>query len=109
MSICDSEENRKKLAWLVPGYILLAWFFCVLFQPLGIRSPNSRYHPRLTKYGEQVIYLNSDEHHAHYCRNNGSIITLEEGKRSAVVIRLGRIQHHTEPFYCNLKETKGER
>jgi hypothetical protein len=27
MSICDSEENRKKLAWLVPGYILLAWFF----------------------------------------------------------------------------------
>jgi len=108
MSICDSEENRKKLAWLVPGYILLAWFFCVLFQPLGIRSPNSRYHPRLTKYGEQVIYLNSDEHHAHYCRNNGSIITLEEGKRSAVVIRLGRIQHHTEPFYCNLKVTKGE-
>ena len=32
MSICESEENRKKLAWLVPGYILLAWFFCVLFQ-----------------------------------------------------------------------------
>ena len=31
MSICESEENRKKLAWLVPGYILLAWFFCVLF------------------------------------------------------------------------------
>merc|ERR1711997_192036 len=74
MSICDSEENRKKLAWLVPGYILLAWFFCVLFQPLGIRSPNSRYHPRLTKYGEQIIYLTSDDSNAQHCRNNGSII-----------------------------------
>ena len=39
MSVCDSEENRRKLAWLVPGYILLAWFFCVLFQPLSIHSP----------------------------------------------------------------------
>jgi len=108
MSICDSEENRKKLAWLVPGYILLAWFFCVLFQPLGIRSPSSRYHPRLTKYGEQVIYLTSDDLHAHHCRNNGSIISLEEGKRSAVVIRLGRIQHHMDPFLCTLQIRKGE-
>merc|ERR1712227_594440 len=38
MRICDSEENRRKLAWLVPGYILLAWFFCVVFQPLGLTS-----------------------------------------------------------------------
>ena len=38
MRICDSEENRRKLAWLVPGYILLAWFFCVVFQPLGLSS-----------------------------------------------------------------------
>ena len=38
MRICDSEENRRKLAWLVPGYILLAWFFCVVFQPLGLNS-----------------------------------------------------------------------
>lgn len=108
MSICDSEENRKKLAWLVPGYILLAWFFCVLFQPLGIRSPNSRYHPRMTKYGEQIIYLNSDDKHSHYCRNNGTVLTLEAGQHSSVVIRLGRIQHHTEPFYCNLKVSKGK-
>ena len=109
MSICDSEENRKKLAWLVPGYILLAWFFCVLFQPLGIRSPNSRYHPRLTKYGEQIIYLTSDEVNTQYCRNNGSVITLEMGQRSAVVIRLGRIQHHMEPFLCSLRIKKGHR
>ena len=109
MSICDSEENRKKLAWLVPGYILLAWFFCVLFQPLGIRSPNSRYHPRLTKYGEQIIYLTSDDVNTQYCRNNGSVITLEMGQRSAVVIRLGRIQHHMEPFLCSLRIKKGNR
>ena len=38
MRICDREENRRKLAWLVPGYILLAWFFCVVFQPLGLSS-----------------------------------------------------------------------
>jgi len=107
MSICDSEENRKKLAWLVPGYILLAWFFCVLFQPLGIRSPNSRYHPRLTKYGEQIIYLTSDDANTQHCRNNGSVITLEMGQRSAVVIRLGRIQHHMEPFLCSLRIKKG--
>ena len=35
MRFCDSEENRRKLAWLVPGYILLAWFFCVVFQVSG--------------------------------------------------------------------------
>lgn len=108
MSVCDSEENRKKLAWLVPGYILLAWFFCVLFQPLGIRSPSNRYHPRLNKYGEQVIYLTSADE-AHHCRNNGSIITLEEGQRSAVVIRLGRVQHHLRPFVCTLQIQKGKR
>ena len=38
MTVCESEENRRKLAWLVPGYILLAWFFCVVFQPLGFTS-----------------------------------------------------------------------
>ena len=38
MRICDSEENRRKLAWLVPGYILLAWFFCVVFQPLSLNN-----------------------------------------------------------------------
>ncbi len=38
MLVCESEENRRKLAWLVPGYILLAWFFCVVFQPLGFTN-----------------------------------------------------------------------
>lgn len=72
MSICESEENRKKLAWLVPGYILLAWFFCVLFQPLSIRSPSSsssssgllRRHgllsPSPLDAHYKVIYLNPD-------------------------------------------------
>jgi len=108
MSICDSEENRKKLAWLVPGYILLAWFFCVLFQPLGIHSPSSRYHPRLTKYGEQVIYLAQDESNPRHCQNNGSIITLEEGQTSAVVLRLGRVHPNRDPFICRLKVRKGQ-
>ena len=108
MSICDSEENRKKLAWLVPGYILLAWFFCVLFQPLGIHQ-NSRYHPRLTKYGEQVIYLAQDEADPRHCQNNGSIITLEEGQTSAVVLRLGRVHHNRDPFVCRLKVRRGHR
>ena len=109
MSICDSEENRKKLAWLVPGYILLAWFFCVLFQPLGIHSPSSRYHPRLTKYGEQVIYLAQDESNPRHCQNNGSIITLEEGQTSAVVLRLGRVHPNRDPFICRLKVRNGQR
>ena len=39
MRICDSEENRRKLAWLVPGYILLAWFFCVVFQVVSHIHP----------------------------------------------------------------------
>ena len=41
MRICDSEENRRKLAWLVPGYILLAWFFCVVFQVFSTASIHS--------------------------------------------------------------------
>ncbi len=42
MLLCESEENRRKLAWLVPGYILLAWFFCVVFQPLGLTTVPGR-------------------------------------------------------------------
>ena len=42
MLVCESEENRRKLAWLVPGYILLAWFFCVVFQPLGLTTVPGR-------------------------------------------------------------------
>ena len=41
MRLCDSEENRRKLAWLVPGYILLAWFFCVVFQVFSTASIHS--------------------------------------------------------------------
>ena len=43
MRLCDSEENRRKLAWLVPGYILLAWFFCVVFQVDGYPVPNVKW------------------------------------------------------------------
>ena len=42
MTVCESEENRRKAAWLVPGYILLAWFLCVVFQPLGFTNVPGR-------------------------------------------------------------------
>ena len=59
MSVCDSEENRRKLAWLVPGYILLAWFFCVLFQPLSIHSPalRSRYRTYDKNYEVRLFFF----------------------------------------------------
>ena len=116
MSICDSEENRKKLAWLVPGYILLAWFFCVLFQPLGIHTPPSgssrsiHHAPHDTNY--DVIYLDADSS-AQLC-NNG-ILTLEEGSKSAIIIRLGRRQRihlsyaNFATFNCSLQVRAGER
>ena len=63
----------------------------------------------LLQYGEQIIYLTSDDSNAQHCRNNGSVITLEMGQRSAVVIRLGRIQHHMDPFLCTLQIKKGKR
>ena len=108
MSICDSEENRKKLAWLVPGYILLAWFFCVLFQPLGIHTPpgssRSTFHTHDSNY--DVVYLDSDTS-GHLC-NNG-VLTLEEGSKSAVIIRLGRHHYNYLPFNCSLQVRAGER
>ena len=114
MSICDSEENRKKLAWLVPGYILLAWFFCVLFQPLGIHTPPSRsvYHDAQDTKNYDVIYLDADSS-AQLC-NNG-LLTLEEGPKSAIIIRLGRRQrihlsyNNFATFNCSLQVKAGER
>ena len=118
MSICDSEENRKKLAWLVPGYILLAWFFCVLFQPLGIHTPPSSHSKNSHRYHDvhdknyEVIYLDADSS-AKLC-NNG-ILTLEEGSKSAMIIRLGRRQHvhlsynDFSPFNCSLQVRAGKR
>ena len=109
MGICDSEENRKKLAWLVPGYILLAWFFCVLFQPLGIHTPpggsrgdsetlRSSFHSHDTNY--EVIYLDSDRSE-NLC--NGGLIMLEQGSKSAIIIRLNRHQFpiNYQPFNCS--------
>ena len=120
MSICDSEENRKKLAWLVPGYILLAWFFCVLFQPLGIHTPptsissskNSHGYHNIHDKNYEVIYLDADSS-TKLC-NNG-ILTLEEGSKSAMIIRLGRRQHvhlsynSFSPFNCSLQVRAGKR
>ena len=54
MRFCESEENRRKLAWLVPGYILLAWFFCVVFQPLGLTSVPG--HGNNNDYNDESLY-----------------------------------------------------
>ena len=111
MSICESEENRKKLAWLVPGYILLAWFFCVLFQPLGggRHSPSSEAAvatntvvalagshstatiTRAANYG--VVNLVSGNRAAEggnpsICELNGTVVTLERGAKSGLIVRL---------------------
>ena len=121
MSICDSEENRKKLAWLVPGYILLAWFFCVLFQPLGVHHTKDQHgdHQKPEHYPSsyggsnslrsslssnqiysgagdknyEVIYLDSNQVLDH-CSDNGSVITLSRGAKSAILIRFGHFFHY---------------
>jgi hypothetical protein len=82
---------------------------CALQTLVSIFLDIFRYHPRITKYREQIIYLDSDDVDIHHCRNNGSIITLEEGQRSAAVIRLGRVHHHREPFLCSIQVRKGAR
>lgn len=108
MSICDSEENRKKLAWLVPGYILLAWFFCVLFQPLGLSTPPSKpkYHFNDRHY--DIVYLDSSSETSELCSVNGSVFTLEPGEGSALLIRLAQKQYHYRPFNCSIMVKAGE-
>ena len=149
MSICDSEENRKKLAWLVPGYILLAWFFCVLFQPLGIHyhQPRSLY---LNDKNYEVIYMDdyvdllkwdnniNDDDEVNFnnltkrpmlnfdpdandtlmippdndvCQGlNGTVITLERGSKSAVIVRLKRPGQYYKyrPFNCSIQVKAGD-
>ena len=105
MSICESEENRKKLAWLVPGYILLAWFFCVLFQPLGsgerpevsstatnsvVSAAVGDHRHTITRtanYGV-VNLVSSGGSAAEVCELNGTVVTLEHGPKSALIVRL---------------------
>ena len=121
MSICESEENRKKLAWLVPGYILLAWFFCVLFQPLGINSPTSRLinsKPVHSDKDYEVIYLlkkHKSDSQAELlnttfttCEINGSAIRLEKGANSAAIIRLSDHYDPYQSFNCSLRIEAGD-
>ncbi|XP_040573640.1 uncharacterized protein [Lepeophtheirus salmonis] len=117
MSICDSEENRKKLAWLVPGYILLAWFFCVLFQPLGLNAPPAATRRRLrashNSHNYEIIDLLPSEESdpeiiPSICAGNGTIITLEAGSRSAVIVQLEDTHFHYSPFNCSLQIQAGK-
>ncbi len=132
MSICESEENRKKLAWLVPGYILLAWFFCVLFQPLSIRSGSSATSSSSSSSSPaspgakqswmsstarddahyRVVYLNSEEAVWPYegvCKSNGSVITLTPGAMSSVIVRISPGGWYPfRPFNCSIRVEAGE-
>jgi len=115
MSICDSEENRRKLAWLVPAYILLAWFFCVLFQPLSLRSgpyrrygaassTSSRNRPPLLPVDEsvyKVIYM--DE----MSPTHPQAIQLSALEGSALVVRLSRKDFRVRPFNASVKIEAG--
>lgn len=107
MSICESEENRKKLAWLVPGYILLAWFLCVLFSS-SMNFDYSRQANSLTSTNYDIVYLDEDDLAGRsVCQKNGTVITLNRGAQSAVIIRLGRHNYHYRPFNCTIQIEAG--
>lgn len=109
LSICESEENRKKLAWLVPAYVLLAWFVCVLFQPLGFTAHSAANGGALFRSvrdrNYQVFYL---DHGAanDLCKNNS--IVLSPGNKSAVILRLGSRLIRGAPFECTVRVVAGE-
>ncbi|XP_059092661.1 LOW QUALITY PROTEIN: uncharacterized protein LOC131887938 [Tigriopus californicus] len=107
MSICESEENRKKLAWLVPGYILLAWFLCVLFSS-SMNFDYSRQANSLTSTNYDIVYLDEDDLAGRsVCQKNGTVIKLNHGAQSAVIIRLGRHNYHYRPFNCTIQIEAG--
>ncbi len=108
-SICDSEENRKKLAWLVPSYVLMAWFFCVIFQPITMQTsmgPDGGMYSRHDPSGDEnyeVIYLDGGGGGGDVCERNGSVIRLGRGSHSALLIKLARENYRYRPFSCSIR------
>ena len=111
MRICDSEENRRKLAWLVPGYILLAWFFCVVFQPLGLSSVpgqgNNNDHNDESLY--EIINLQDDPGWAARCESGRRhVVTLGHGRASGLILRLTSQQFYRyQQWNCSLEVVAG--
>ena len=111
MRICDSEENRRKLAWLVPGYILLAWFFCVVFQPLGLNSVPG--HGNNNDLNDESLYeiinLQDDPQWVDRCASGRrQKITLGHGRSSGLILRLtSREFYRYEEWNCSLEVVAG--
>jgi hypothetical protein len=90
----------------------------VLVQPLGIHSPTHSSTSKsngggnghfLTDKNYEVIYLDNDDPSINVCRGNGSVITLDGGSHSAVIIKLVEHHYHYRPFNCSIQITaKGE-
>jgi len=111
MRICESEENRRKLAWLVPGYILLAWFFCVVFQPLGLTSVPG--HGNNNDYNDESLYeiinLQDDPQWISRCESgHRQKITLGQGRGSGLILRLTHQEFYRYKEYnCSLEILAG--
>jgi len=107
MRICDSEENRRKLAWLVPGYILLAWFFCVVFQPLGLSSVPG--HGNNNDLNDESLYeiinLQDDPQWVTRCESGRrQQISLGHGRASGLIVRLTSQEFYRyEEWNCSLE------
>jgi len=111
MRICDSEENRRKLAWLVPGYILLAWFFCVVFQPLGLSSVPGRGNNNDLNDESlyEIINLQDDPQWAARCESGRrQLITLGHGRASGLILRLTNKEFYRyEEWNCSVEVAAG--
>jgi len=109
--VCESEENRRKLAWLVPGYILLAWFFCVVFQPLGFTSVPGR--GNNNDINDESIYeivnLQDDPQWKARCASGErQRIELGSGRASGLILRLTSNDFYRyEEYNCSVEVVAG--
>lgn len=111
MLVCESEENRRKLAWLVSGYILLAWFFCVVFQPLGFTNiPGRGNNNDLNDESlYEIINLQDDPQWKVKCESGErQQIILSSGRGSGLILRLTNQDYYRYAgFSCSLEVVAG--
>jgi len=111
MLVCESEENRRRLAWLVPGYILLAWFFCVVFQPIGFTSIPGRVNNN--DFNDESLYeiinLQDDPQWQARCASGErQRIILTAGRGSGLILRLTNMDYYRYIQYnCSLEVVAG--
>jgi len=111
MLVCESEESRRRLAWLVPGYILLAWFFCVVFQPIGFTSIPGR--GNNNDFNDESLYeiinLQDDPQWQARCASGErQRIILTAGRGSGLILRLTNMDYYRYIQYnCSLEVVAG--